>query len=370
MLVDDKYLILLGYLTEEKSGRGASSSKNPTLVNRAVAEAAARAPPREKNGQVKADSLVTEELVKASSSKQFPPQTTGNAEKLTNFSVVSYVVASELAAAVQLVKNLNAAVPSEHLLMYDLGLNEDDQRTLQKYCYPIINSSLSAGGGYSHPSQRHHSTAGQARVGLNYAEAGVNEGTNIYNSYSVVPNSSNGGLNVAFLGNGGSSPYKCWLIKFDAGTTGFPAYVIDDVQIHAFRPLIVRDALHRWAQTVLFLQNSVRLRPGVANELAELRHSVEASLSGVKGWCTEPTLAVSARTHQKMYEYFHTDDDNFKFLKMISLDAMFFVDRPVVNQRILLPWIKCALTPECIHPIGEWAFISICRKFCYWICVL
>lgn len=299
----------------------------------------------------------------------------GNAEKLTNFSLVSYVLANQLAAAVQLVKNLNAAASSEHLLLYDLGLSAEDQRTMQKYCYPIMNaSSLNAAvtfasapsAGLNQPSQQQQQPAphqtGRPPVRLvnllyNEASGGFNaaaSGASGYNSYSVVQSGSNSNnnnnINISQVGVVAS---KCLLIKFDLVAHGFPSYVIDDAQMHAFRPLIVRDALRHWSRMVLFVENSVRLRANSGSDLSELRRQVEASASGVKGWRTEPTMAVSSRTHLKMYEYFHTDDDNFKFLKMLSLDAMFFADRPAVNQRILLPWIKCALIPECIHPIGK-----------------
>lgn len=277
--------------------------------------------------------------------------------KLTNFSLVSYVLANQLASALQLVKNLNAAVPSEHLLLYDLGLSADDHRSLLRHCYPVTNASALATsaaaasnvgvGGVSGPQTGEP----PVRVVNLYNDAGSVSGG--YNAYSVMPN-----LDAAL--NPSPVNVRCRLVKLDLVAIGFPSYVIDDAQMHAFRPLLIRDALRRWARTVLFVENSVRLRPNTANDLSELRRQVEASASGVKGWRTEPTMAVSSRTHLKMYEYFHTDDDNFKFLKMLSLDALLFTDTVRVNQRILLPWIKCALLPECIHPIGEYSRCCCC----------
>lgn len=73
--------------------------------------------------------------------------------------------------------------------------------------------------------------------------------------------------------------------------------------------------------------------------------------SGVLGWTTR--LAVSSRTHPKMFDYFQTDAENFMFLPMVSMNVVLFVDSELVNEKILLPWIKCTLTLECIHPIGN-----------------
>lgn len=127
----------------------------------------------------------------------------------------------------------------------------------------------------------------------------------------------------------------------------FPAYVSDE-RMHAFRPLLIKDAINH-SESILFIDNNVRIRGLTNDRRAELfRHLNE---SGVLGWTTR--LAVSSRTHPKMFVYFQTDAENFIFLPMVSLDVVFFVDSDVVNEKILLPWIKCTLTLECIHPIGE-----------------
>lgn len=384
LVIDDKYLTLLGYPAEGVGNVvGVSSTDRDSVadkvmssvrLNSGAAISSAPTSANDERGYAKSDSGATPAVTQsagAAAAAQWAASAAGNAEKLSNFSLVSYVLANQLAAAVQLVKNLNAAVPSEHLLLYDLGLSAEDQRTMQKYCYSIMNASslnaLVAGTSSSSSSSSAVPLAAQhqqppVRVMNLYHEAtGSSSSSGSYNAYSVIQNSNNinniinsSQVAGASIASAPPPPFKCLLIKFDVVSYGFPSYVIEDAQMHAFRPLIVRDALRHWGRLVLFLDNSVRLRPSSGSDLAELRRQVEGSASGVKGWRTEPKMAVSSRTHLKMYEYFHTDDDNFKFLKMISLDAMFFADRPAVHQRILLPWIKCALVPECIHPIGEW----------------
>lgn len=80
------------------------------------------------------------------------------------------------------------------------------------------------------------------------------------------------------------------------------------------------------------------------------------SESGVLGWTTRQ--AVSSRTHPKMFEWFQTDPESFLFVPMVSLDVVVFLDSETVNHNILLPWVKCTLTNECIHPIGEFSIFS------------
>lgn len=191
-----------------------------------------------------------------------------------NFTVVSYVLSGQTAAAISLIQNIVSKLPNDTLLLYDVGLSEDDSRALNTYC----NNT------------------------------------------------------------------KCSVIVYDLSV--FPAYVSDE-KMHAFRPLLIKDALNH-SKSILFVENNVRISNLTPEHWGELFR--RASESGVQGWTTR--LAVSSRTHPKMFEYFQTDDENFMFLPMVSMDAVLFVNSELVNEKILLPWIKCTLTLECIHPIG------------------
>ncbi|XP_029708955.1 uncharacterized protein LOC109419957 [Aedes albopictus] len=191
-----------------------------------------------------------------------------------NFSIVTYTQSGEVASTILYAQNIATKLPTEQLLIYDLGLSESDLHTLQAFC----NSS------------------------------------------------------------------RCSVITYDLSS--LPSYVTDE-NMHAFRPIIIHDALAR-ARTVLFTENSVRLRNS-GKELTDIRVKTE-NTSGVMGWTTQQ--AVTSRTHPKMFDYFDTDSDNFQFLPMVSLDFVFFVSTPTVNDKIMLPWVRCMLTPECLHPIG------------------
>lgn len=140
---------------------------------------------------------------------------------------------------------------------------------------------------------------------------------------------------------------KCAVITYDLSP--FPSYVAADEHMHAFRPLIIKDALCR-SRSILFLENSVRLRRGSKEVYEQLMHAAQSS--GVLGLTTRPQ-AVSSRTHPKMFDFFETDADSFFFLPMVSMDMVIFLDTKTVNEKILLPWIRCTLIMECIHPIGE-----------------
>ncbi|XP_017025226.1 uncharacterized protein [Drosophila kikkawai] len=194
----------------------------------------------------------------------------------SNFTIVTYVLEGQAASAILLAQNIAAKLPSEYLLIYDLGVSEEQLRDLGVYC----NNS------------------------------------------------------------------RCSVITYDL--TEFPSFV-GDQRTHAYRPIVIKDGLMR-AKSVLFLENHMRVRGGSA-QLQKLQSRVigDGSL-GVLGWNT-PT-AVSSLTHPKMFDYFESNAENFIFLRMVDLDAVFFSDSPEVTEKIMLPWLKCCLTLECIDPIG------------------
>ncbi|XP_040166972.1 uncharacterized protein LOC120902351 [Anopheles arabiensis] len=140
----------------------------------------------------------------------------------------------------------------------------------------------------------------------------------------------------------------CTVITYDMSR--LPAHVADR-SMHAFRPIIIHDALAR-SKLILFTENSVRLRgsSNVVRDLEDVRLRAENSTSGVLGCATKQP--VTSRTHPKMFEYFEIAVDNFYFLPMTSLEFVFFRNSATVNEKVLLPWVRCALTLECLHPIG------------------
>lgn len=197
----------------------------------------------------------------------------------SNFSIVTYVRPGQLDTLMLYAQNVQTKLPNDTLLIYDLGLSEEDQRTLTGFC----NNS------------------------------------------------------------------KCTVISFDLSL--FPSYVTDE-KMHAFRPLIITDALSH-ANVILFMENDVRIRNNVsAKDIYKYKEETERSTSGVLGWTTATRRAVSSRTHTKMFEYFDTNADNFLFLPMVSIGSIYFARTPTVINKILLPWCKCALVQECLGPIG------------------
>ncbi|XP_022819275.1 uncharacterized protein LOC111351545 isoform X2 [Spodoptera litura] len=136
---------------------------------------------------------------------------------------------------------------------------------------------------------------------------------------------------------------KCAIIDLDLDT--FPSHVSDE-SIHAVRPLIIQHALSR-VGGVIFCEASQRWA-GTAGELAALWTRAAAG-GGVLAWPRR--AAVTSLTHPRMFHYFHATIDDFLFVQMMDVTRLIVVNKPSVVD-IMRPWIQCALTLDCIMPIG------------------
>ena len=134
----------------------------------------------------------------------------------------------------------------------------------------------------------------------------------------------------------------------------FPAHV-SDLKLSAFRPLMIQQVLDQ-AGAVVWLD----LNMGVwgADSAARFKAAFAAAAAPeVYSWTVEqPT---SALTHPGMFPFFQTDKQNFFFHRMVDPAALILFNTRRVHDRLMSPWVRCALLAECISPIG--AQSSGCR---------
>ncbi|KAK7866703.1 hypothetical protein R5R35_003242 [Gryllus longicercus] len=135
---------------------------------------------------------------------------------------------------------------------------------------------------------------------------------------------------------------RCVVVNFDF--SAFPSHV-EEERLHAFRPLLIQDALNK-AGAVLFMECDYRLLTGRIEPL--LQTALKGG--GVLGWATK--RATSSLTHPKMFDYFHTTAESFLFLPMVETNRLLLYNTEGVHEELMLPWVQCALTPDCVHPIG------------------
>ncbi|KAM3961767.1 uncharacterized protein ACR2FA_004086 [Aphomia sociella] len=138
---------------------------------------------------------------------------------------------------------------------------------------------------------------------------------------------------------------KCAIIDFDLEV--FPSHISDE-SIHAFRPLIIQHALSR-VGGVVFCESSQRYAGGEAAGLGALWARAASSRGGVLAWPLR--AAVTSLTHPRMFHYLHADLDDFLFVQMVDMSRLVVANKPAVGD-VMRPWIQCALTLDCIMPIG------------------
>ena len=77
-----------------------------------------------------------------------------------------------------------------------------------------------------------------------------------------------------------------------------------------------------------------------------------ANSTGIVAWTIDSRDPTSAYTHPKMFDYFMARQDDYLFHRMVSTDHLVIFNTPHVHERLMLPWVQCALTVQCICPKG------------------
>lgn len=100
------------------------------------------------------------------------------------------------------------------------------------------------------------------------------------------------------------------------------------------------------------MDSSYRLLKNVTHSTITRLYQDKVKKYGILAWPFDLTNPVSSLTHKKMFEYFHTDTECFLFLQMVKADVLLMINTEFVHHNVMLPWIQCALTQDCIAPIG------------------
>lgn len=106
------------------------------------------------------------------------------------------------------------------------------------------------------------------------------------------------------------------------------------------RPLAIQDALNR-VGSVFYIENDLRIT-------SHLDGILEQKPVG----CFQTRQPVTSLTHFSMVDYFRTSIEGFQFLPMVEMTRLLLWNTQEVHQQVMLPWVLCVLTPECLRPIG------------------
>lgn len=126
---------------------------------------------------------------------------------------------------------------------------------------------------------------------------------------------------------------------------------MNDLKLFAFRPIIIQQVLDQ-AGSVLWIEPGYQLLP---SSIPKINKAIEAAKKeGIQCWTIdEPTTAM---THPRMFEHFHTSPENYYFHRMIEPSVIVLYNIDKVHTQLMLPWIKCVLTIDCIAPVGAQSY--------------
>ena len=78
-----------------------------------------------------------------------------------------------------------------------------------------------------------------------------------------------------------------------------------------------------------------------------------AKEEGVVVWQQGEATATTALTHPRMFEFFPgIKYEEYAFRHMASASVVVLVYNQATHSKLMLPWLRCALTEACINPIG------------------
>ncbi|XP_069119122.1 uncharacterized protein [Argopecten irradians] len=127
----------------------------------------------------------------------------------------------------------------------------------------------------------------------------------------------------------------------------FPSH-IRYLDTKSYRPLAIQETLKEYG-AVIWLEPPEHFTTSKLNKVL-----VQAQKEGIAAWTIQEP--ASALIHPKMFKYFKTKQDNYYFLRAAKANQLIIYNTAKIRQDLMLPWVKCALTEECINPTGAQNF--------------
>ena len=119
------------------------------------------------------------------------------------------------------------------------------------------------------------------------------------------------------------------------------------LHLRAYRPLIIQTVL-RDVGSVVWFDPDHRLTTSNLSQWLEAARN-----EGVVVWQQGEATATTALTHPRMFEFFPgVKYEEYAFQHMASASVVVLVYTQATHSKLMLPWLRCALTESCINPIG------------------
>lgn len=124
----------------------------------------------------------------------------------------------------------------------------------------------------------------------------------------------------------------------------FPSH-ISNWDTKAYKPLAIQILLQEYGSVFWSDTNEYFISGGIERVLET------AQRSGLAAWTIQPP--TSAFTHPKMFGFFNKKPELYFFHRMVKTDHLVIYNTKKIRDKVMFPWVQCALLEECISPTGS-----------------
>lgn len=115
--------------------------------------------------------------------------------------------------------------------------------------------------------------------------------------------------------------------------------------IKSYIPLCIQESLTEYGAVIWSNPSEYFIAKNLSNSLAIARKY------GIAAWLDEK-YPTSYLAHPKMFTYFNEIPKNYYFHTAVKPNHLIIYNTEKIHKEVMLEWVKCALTEECIKPIG------------------
>ena len=308
--------------------------------------------------------------------------------------IVTAVQAGFKMEAVNFLQNIKSYFSNTTVILFDMGLTKSDFDFVKQAC-DIYNG------------KEDNMTEGEERSYYDYKEkirlsdtkkSGFKD-RELYHSNVLRDNSYNSNRHQEKMKDSSeetSTANVCQLRSFDPELV-FPSHT-RRLSNGAFRPLIIQGVL-KDAGCVLWMNIEQRFVSNETSSILEFalnrdleimddnhgmstRSNSNRGGGGIAAWRMKENRPTTSMTHPNMFGRLHVwpskdapstvdtkpyntikkDDEiieSYRFQHMVDMQGLLMYNTKNVRDDLMIPWIKCALTPNCIEPIGAQGIVHI-----------
>ena len=308
--------------------------------------------------------------------------------------IVTAIQAGFRMEAVKFLENVKSFFSNTTAILFDMGLTKSDFDVVKKACdiYNGQEDNITEGEERSYYDYKE-------RIRLSDAKKSGVKVRELYHSNLLRDNAYNSNRPQEEINDSSeetSNTNVCQLRSFDPELV-FPSHT-RRLSNGAFRPLIIQSVL-KDAGCVLWMNIEQRFVSNETSSLLEFalnrdleilddKHSISTSSNsnrggGIAAWRMKENRPTTSMTHpnmfgrlhvwpskdepskgdtKKLYDTIKKDDEiieSYRFQHMVDMQGLLMYNTQNVRDDLMIPWIKCALTPNCIEPIGAQGIVHI-----------